>query len=31
MTTLGTSQGTVSLGGHTWNVYKGSNGHNEVF
>ncbi|WUC44843.1 hypothetical protein OG692_24465 [Streptomyces cellulosae] len=28
---LGTSQGTVSLGGHTWNVYKGSNGANEVF
>ncbi|MFJ9602684.1 glycoside hydrolase family 12 protein [Streptomyces althioticus] len=28
---LGTSQGTVSLGGHTWNVFKGSNGANEVF
>ncbi|MCM1942537.1 hypothetical protein NC239_30470 [Streptomyces sp. G3] len=28
---LGTSQGTVSLGGHTWNVYKGNNGANEVF
>ncbi|MER6404713.1 hypothetical protein ABT269_14475 [Streptomyces viridosporus] len=28
---LGTAQGTVSLGGHTWNVHKGSNGHNEVF
>ncbi|MGW3987257.1 glycoside hydrolase family 12 protein [Streptomyces sp. NPDC004830] len=28
---LGTSQGTVGLGGHTWNVYKGSNGANEVF
>ncbi|MFJ9661521.1 glycoside hydrolase family 12 protein [Streptomyces griseoflavus] len=28
---LGSPQGTVSLGGHTWNVYKGSNGHNEVF
>ena len=28
---LGTSQGTVSLGGHTWNVYKGDNGANEVF
>lgn len=28
---LGTSQGTVSLGGHTWAVYKGSNGANEVF
>ncbi|KUN35129.1 hypothetical protein AQJ30_27075 [Streptomyces longwoodensis] len=28
---LGTSQGTVTLGGHTWTVYKGSNGANEVF
>ena len=28
---LGSSQGTVSLGGHTWNVYKGNNGANEVF
>ncbi|MDT0392677.1 glycoside hydrolase family 12 protein [Streptomyces dubilierae] len=28
---LGTSQGSVTLGGHTWNVYKGSNGANEVF
>ncbi|QOV35212.1 hypothetical protein IM697_34855 [Streptomyces ferrugineus] len=28
---IGTSQGSVTLGGHTWNVYKGSNGHNEVF
>ncbi|MEV0010627.1 hypothetical protein AB0M10_02340 [Streptomyces sp. NPDC051840] len=28
---LGTSQGTVSLGGHTWEVYKGDNGANEVF
>ncbi|MFK4068141.1 hypothetical protein [Streptomyces sp. NPDC029674] len=28
---LGTPQGTVTRGGHTWNVYKGSNGHNEVF
>ncbi|MFF9057125.1 hypothetical protein ACIRPQ_10285 [Streptomyces sp. NPDC101213] len=28
---LGTSQGTVTLGGHTWNVHKGSNGANEVF
>ncbi|MEV7698499.1 hypothetical protein OH769_04520 [[Kitasatospora] papulosa] len=28
---LGTSQGTVTLGGHTWAVYKGSNGANEVF
>ncbi|WCD99829.1 hypothetical protein PGH47_30835 [Streptomyces sp. HUAS 31] len=28
---LGTSQGNVTLGGHTWTVYKGSNGANEVF
>ncbi|MEU0675165.1 hypothetical protein ABZ330_20175 [Streptomyces sp. NPDC006172] len=28
---LGSSQGTVTLGGHTWTVYKGSNGSNEVF
>ncbi|MFG2809556.1 glycoside hydrolase family 12 protein [Streptomyces massasporeus] len=28
---LGTSQGTVSLGGHAWNVFKGTNGANEVF
>ncbi|MFF5370682.1 hypothetical protein [Streptomyces sp. NPDC013187] len=28
---LGTSQGTVSLGGHSWNVFKGTNGSNEVF
>ncbi|MGC4978509.1 glycoside hydrolase family 12 protein [Streptomyces sp. DT199] len=28
---LGTSQGTVSLGGHSWNVFKGTNGANEVF
>ncbi|MDF6017660.1 hypothetical protein [Streptomyces sp. JH34] len=28
---LGTAQGTVTLGGHTWAVYKGSNGANEVF
>ncbi|MEW1718008.1 hypothetical protein [Streptomyces sp. NPDC093109] len=28
---LGTSQGTLTLGGHTWTVYKGSNGSNEVF
>ncbi|MEV6419485.1 hypothetical protein [Streptomyces sp. NPDC051662] len=28
---LGTSQGTATLGGHTWNVYKGNNGGNEVF
>ncbi|MFD5951589.1 hypothetical protein ACFWAZ_37935 [Streptomyces collinus] len=28
---LGTSQGSVSLGGHSWNVFKGTNGANEVF
>ncbi|WP_221354030.1 glycoside hydrolase family 12 protein [Streptomyces beigongshangae] len=28
---LGTSQGNVTLGGHTWSVYKGNNGANEVF
>ncbi|MFG3164718.1 hypothetical protein ACGFY8_33115 [Streptomyces sp. NPDC048232] len=28
---LGSPQGSVSLGGHSWNVYKGSNGANEVF
>ncbi|MEF9906686.1 glycoside hydrolase family 12 protein [Streptomyces sp. P9-A2] len=28
---LGSPQGTVALGGHTWNVYKGDNGANEVF
>ncbi|WP_406196532.1 hypothetical protein OG331_15670 [Streptomyces sp. NBC_01017] len=28
---LGTSQGNATLGGHTWTVYKGSNGANEVF
>ncbi|MER5478888.1 hypothetical protein ABT026_18250 [Streptomyces sp. NPDC002734] len=28
---LGSSQGTVTLGGHTWNVYKGDNGSNQVF
>ncbi|GAA2290951.1 hypothetical protein GCM10010234_34980 [Streptomyces hawaiiensis] len=28
---LGTSQGSVSLGGHSWNVFKGTNGSNEVF
>ncbi|MEU0301965.1 hypothetical protein ABZ252_21220 [Streptomyces sp. NPDC006175] len=28
---LGTSQGTVTLGGHSWAVYKGDNGANEVF
>ncbi|MET9967635.1 hypothetical protein ABZZ80_17325 [Streptomyces sp. NPDC006356] len=28
---IGTSQGTVSLGGHTWNVFKGTNGANNVY
>ncbi|MGQ5639280.1 MULTISPECIES: glycoside hydrolase family 12 protein [unclassified Streptomyces] len=28
---LGTSQGTVTLGGSTWTVYKGNNGSNDVF
>jgi hypothetical protein len=28
---LGTSQGTVSLGGSTWTVYKGNNTANDVF
>ncbi|MGW2342085.1 GH12 family glycosyl hydrolase domain-containing protein [Streptomyces sp. NPDC001661] len=28
---LGTSQGALTLGGHTWNVYKGNNGANEVY
>ncbi len=28
---LGTSQGTLTLGGHTWTVYKGNNGSNDVF
>ncbi|WP_030933360.1 GH12 family glycosyl hydrolase domain-containing protein [Streptomyces sp. NRRL B-24720] len=28
---LGTSQGTATLGGHTWTVYKGDNGSNQVF
>jgi hypothetical protein len=28
---LGTSQGSVTVGGHTWTVYKGSNGTNAVF
>ncbi|MHB9757630.1 glycoside hydrolase family 12 protein [Streptomyces sp. BYX5S] len=28
---LGTSQGTLTLGGHTWTVYKGNNGANEVY
>ncbi|ATY12003.1 hypothetical protein CU254_17180 [Amycolatopsis sp. AA4] len=28
---LGTRQTTVSVGGHTWDVYRGSNGSNAVF
>jgi len=28
---LGTSQGNVTLGGHSWSVYKGNNGSNAVF
>ncbi|NGO73400.1 GH12 family glycosyl hydrolase domain-containing protein [Streptomyces boncukensis] len=28
---LGQQVGTETLGGHTWDVYKGNNGHNEVF
>jgi hypothetical protein len=28
---LGSRQTTVSVGGHTWDVYRGSNGANEVF
>ncbi|MFG3206198.1 hypothetical protein [Streptomyces sp. NPDC048192] len=28
---LGTSQGTVTLSGSTWTVYKGNNGSNDVF
>jgi hypothetical protein len=28
---LGTLQTTATVGGHTWNVYKGSNGSNAVF
>ncbi|MFE9451055.1 hypothetical protein [Streptomyces sp. NPDC006739] len=28
---LGTSQGNVTLGGHSWTVYKGTNGSNQVF
>lgn len=28
---LGTSQGSVTVGGSTWTVYKGTNGANEVF
>ncbi|WP_419999451.1 glycoside hydrolase family 12 protein [Streptomyces boninensis] len=28
---IGTPEGKVTLGGHSWDVYKGSNGANEVF
>ncbi|MFF4359644.1 hypothetical protein [Streptomyces sp. NPDC001604] len=28
---LGSSQGNVTLGGHSWTVYKGTNGSNDVF
>ena len=28
---LGSKQTTASVGGHTWDVYKGSNGSNQVF
>ncbi|MFE0257875.1 hypothetical protein [Streptomyces sp. NPDC059010] len=28
---IGGYEGNVSLGGHNWNVYKGTNGSNEVF
>jgi hypothetical protein len=28
---LGSKQTTATVGGHTWDVYKGSNGSNEVF
>ncbi|WP_082404028.1 glycoside hydrolase family 12 protein [Saccharothrix sp. NRRL B-16348] len=28
---IGSRQTTVSVGGHTWDVYRGSNGANEVF
>ena len=28
---IGSKQTTVSVGGHTWDVYRGSNGANEVF
>jgi len=28
---LGSKQTTVTVGGHTWDVYKGSNGSNQVF
>src|SRR5262245_14135791 len=28
---LGTRQTSVTVGGHTWDVFKGSNGSNQVF
>ena len=28
---LGSFQTTASVGGHTWNIYRGSNGHNAVY
>ncbi|MEV6329233.1 hypothetical protein [Streptomyces sp. NPDC051909] len=28
---IGSYQGNVTLGGHNWNVYKGTNGSNQVF
>ncbi|WXA91243.1 hypothetical protein LZC95_32905 [Pendulispora brunnea] len=28
---IGSKQATVTVGGHTWDVYRGSNGSNEVF
>ncbi|PWK81380.1 glycosyl hydrolase family 12 [Lentzea atacamensis] len=28
---IGSRQGTFTVGGHTWDVYRGSNGHNAVF
>jgi hypothetical protein len=28
---IGTPQGSVTLGGHSWQVYKGDNGSNQVF
>ena len=28
---IGGYQATVTVGGHTWNVYRGSNGHNAVY
>ncbi|WP_030738220.1 GH12 family glycosyl hydrolase domain-containing protein [Streptomyces sp. NRRL F-2890] len=28
---LGSYQSRVSLGGHTWDIYRGSNGHNNVY